>query len=264
MKKLRNAGFGAVELLLFLVIASSIGGLGYYVFTNVKSSTPASPYSNSSQGVTKTAKPSEKKPKESTASSKKSTSYSFDQLGISMDLQEGWEVTTGHTKNEGVNFYEWTVQKTGADGKIEFTSHGFRGGFEGCSEDASLSPVTIKEVAATQNSNLMFMSWSYKNANEVNDRVGIVRTDGSVFRTKNNNSTPALKNKDVAAGNYFFCLSEPSPDFFLKLNSEPAPGYSRNDRVAVYSASSTDNKYLPLLSTAKSYSDIKSMLASIK
>lgn len=127
-----------------------------------------------------------------------------------------------------------------------------------------LTAATIKEVAATQNPNLMFMAWSYNYDNETNDITSIVPTSETVFRTTNNSSATAIANKDVKAGNYFFCLSEPPAGFSLKLNNEAATGFSRKDGVSALASNSSDSKYVPLPANAQSYADIRTMLTTIK
>lgn len=248
-------GFTLIEGLLILVIVGLLGGTGWYVWhskNNVDKSLTAVNTSSSTQSVNKnTSKHS---------SSPKTTPYSFTQLGISMDVLSGWEVKSATTTEEGSNFYTWTVTKTGADGKIAVNSTGFRGGFEEC----ILTPASIKEVAATNNSKLVFMSWSYVYDNKTNYRIGIVTADEAVFKTTNNESATSIKNSATKTGDYYFCLGYPLPGFSLGLNSEAAPSFSRKDSITALSSSSSDTKYEPLSPTAQSYADIKTMLTSIK
>lgn len=214
--KSNQKGFSVVEILIVIVVTGLIGTVGWLVYDRQNSKT------DNQNTDTQTSQHEEKKQEETPREeTKKSTTYSFKELGISMDILEGWDVKTNHTKEEGVNFYNWTVEKAGADGKISLSSSGFRGGFHGCAEmNDPLTAATVKEVAATQNSNLMFMSWSYSYDNETNNRTSIVPTTETVFSTTNNSSATAIANKDVKAGNYFFCLSEPQAGFSLKLNDE--------------------------------------------
>lgn len=236
--KSNQKGFSVVELLIIVVIVGLIGAVGWLVYDRQKNKT------DNQQANTQTSEQKQEVPKEE---AKNSTPYSFKELGVSMDILNGWEVKSNPTQSEGINFYSWTVQKSGADGKIELSSTGFQGGFEECEGTGSLTAATVKEVAPTQNANLMFMAWSYSYDNETNNRTGIVPTSETVFRTSNNGSVTAIANKDVKAGNYFFCISEPQAGFSLKLNNEAATGFSRKDRItALSSNSSPDIKYLPL------------------
>lgn len=253
--KVNQKGFSVVEILIVIVVVGLLGAVGLLVYDRQKSKT------DSQQTNTQTTEQSKETPKEE---AKTSTPYSFKELGVSMDILNGWEVKSNPTQSEGANFYSWTVQKSGADGKIELSSTGFRGGFEGCEGAGSLTAAKVKEVAPTQNENLMFMSWSYNYDNETNNRTGIVPTSETVFRATNNGSATAISNKDMKAGNYFFCISEPQAGFSLKLNNEAATGFSRKDRITALSSSSSDTKYVSLSATAQSYADIKTMLTTIK
>lgn len=258
MKKLsrNSAGFGAIELLLIVVVVGLLGFVGWYVYSQKNKN-------NNQQTATQTtSQQQEETPKEET---KKPAPYSFKELGISMDISTGWEVKSNHGQENGANYYRWTVEKAGADGKIELSSTFFQGGFEGCEGSGSLTAATIKEVASTQNSNLMFMSWSYSYDNQTNNRVGIVKSDETSFRTTNNGSITPLKNKDVKSGNYFFCISEPTPGFSLSLNKEQSPASSsRKDRIKALPSTNSGSGYVELSPTAQSYADIKTMLNSIK
>jgi Tfp pilus assembly protein PilE len=258
--KSNQKGFSVVEILIVIVVTGLIGTVGWLVYDRQNSKT------DNQNTDTQTSQHEEKKQEETPREeTKKSTTYSFKELGISMDILEGWDVKTNHTKEEGVNFYNWTVEKAGADGKISLSSSGFRGGFHGCAEmNDPLTAATVKEVAATQNSNLMFMSWSYSYDNETNNRTSIVPTTETVFSTTNNSSATAIANKDVKAGNYFFCLSEPQAGFSLKLNNEAATGFSRKDSISALASNSSDSKYIPLPANAQSYADIKAMLTTVK
>jgi prepilin-type N-terminal cleavage/methylation domain-containing protein len=253
--KINQKGFSVVEILTVVVIVGLIGTVGWLVYDRRKDKT------DNQQTNTQTSEQKQETLKEEL---KNSNPYNFKELGISMDILNGWEVKSNPTLSEGANFYSWTVQKTGADGKIELSSTGFRGGFEGCEGNGSLTAATVKEVAPTQNANLMFMSWSYSYDNETNNRTGIVPMSETVFRATNNGSATAVANKDVKAGSYFFCISEPEAGFSLKLNNEAATGFSRMDRITALSSSSSGTKYLPLPANAHSYADIKTMLTTIK
>lgn len=255
--KNNQKGFSAVEGLLILVIVGIIGGVGYFVYNSQKSTNTSLDNANKASTVQKVEKST---PKQSTT---KPTPYNFQQLGVSMDILDGWEVKSTPSTSEGVNFYSWTVQKNGADGKIVLSSSGFRGGFEQCGPTQAV----IKEVVPTQNNNLMFMSWSYKSSGETINNVGIVRSDNSEFSLKGGTDeslTDPIKNRDTKAGNYTFCLGYPAPGFLLELNKESAPGFSRKDSITALSNLSSDNKYVRISSTAQSYPDIKAMLTSIK
>lgn len=251
--KANQKGFSVVEIFIVIIVVGLVGTVGWLVYDRQKNKT-----SDSSNAQVST--PQEETPKEE---AKKSTPYTFRELGISMDVLNGWEVKANPTKEEGVNFYNWTVEKVGVDGKISLSSGGFRGGFRDCEGSGSLTTATIKEVALTQNANLMFMSWSYSYDNETNNSTSIVRTDETVFRTSNNDSTTAIANKDVKAGSYFFCLSEPQAGFSLKLNNEAVTGFPQ-DRISALASSSSDAKYVTLPANAQSYADIKAMLTTIK
>jgi hypothetical protein len=256
MKKLNTRGFSAVEALLIFVFIGIVGFVGWYVWS-VKTKT------NTKQASTQPAKV-EKQPEAPKAEVKKSTPYTFKELGITMDVLAGWEVKSSTTKDHDVNVYDWTVQKEGADGKISLSSTAFQGGFMGC-EDSDLTAVTVNDAAPTNNSKLTFLSWTYEYSSETVHHVLVAGSDETSFRTTNSSSAAALKNKDVKPGKYFFCMSEPYPGFSLELNKEAAaPSYSRKDGIAALSSTSTSEKYVPLAPTAASYAEIKTMLTSIK
>jgi cytoskeletal protein RodZ len=273
MKK-NQKGFSAVEGLLILIIVGLIGFVGWYVWhANEKTNenlAAAITSSNSKATIVKKVNDANKVNKEEPTntgqpSTTKFSLYTFKELGISMNVLDGWNVKSSTTKQGDATLYTWTVEKTGADGKINLTSTAFQGGFEGCEMAGELTPATIKEVMPTHNDNLMFISWSYVYSNESNSRITIARTDETVFRTTSNTSANAIKNKDVKAGKYFFCLSEPSPGFSLKLNKSAPPEHSaRIDSIRAVSSSSIESKYIQLSSNAGSYPDIKAMLTSIK
>ena len=255
--KTNQKGFSIVEILVIMVVVGFLGAVGWLVYERQKNKT-----SSQQPVTTQASEQKQETPKEET---KKSAPYSFKELGISMEVLNGWEVKTSHTKKEGVNFYDWTVEKAGADGKISLSSSDFMGGFYGCADMGdALTAATVKEAASTQNPNLMFISWSYNYYNETNNRTGIVPANETVFRTTNNKSTTAIPNKDVKAGNYFFCLSEPQAGFSLKLNNESATGFSRKDSISALASNSSSTKYITLPANAQSYANIKSMLVTIK
>ena len=255
--KSNQKGFSVIEILLVIIIVGLVGAVGWQVYDR---------QNNNSGTTSKDTNTQVSQQEESVEESKQgSTTYSFKELGISMDILDGWEVKTNHTQVEGINIYDWTVEKAGADGKIILRSSGFRGGFYGCAEAGDqLTAATVKEVAPTQNENLMFMSWSYDYDNETNNSTGIVLTTEAVFRTTNNSSAPAIMNKNVKAGSYFFCLSEPQAGFFLRLNDEAATGFSRKDNISAFASNSSNSNYVPLTADAESYQEIKTMLTTIK
>jgi hypothetical protein len=237
-------GFSIVELFIVVVIVGLIGALGWVVYERQSASnTAAMPH---------------------TATAKQANPYTFKELGVSMDILDGWNVTSSPTQREGANFYSWSIQKAGADAKIGLGSFGFHGGFEPCVGPGSLTPVIVKDIAPTQNANFMFLYWSYDYNNETNSRIDIVPTGETDFRTSNDGSVAAIKNQDIKAGNYFWCLSEPAPGFSLKLNNEPAASFSRHDSIGAAAATSSDDKYVPLPVDVQSYMDIKAMLTTIK
>ncbi|HSX18151.1 MAG TPA: hypothetical protein VLE51_02235 [Candidatus Saccharimonadales bacterium] len=243
-------GFSAVEGLLILVMVGIVGFVGWYVW-QAKDKSEKNLSAASSSSDVKTVK--KETPKQSTT---KSTAYNLQQLGISMDILDGWTVDSKTTQNEGVNFYTWTVSKPNADGKIVLSSTGFRGGFEEC----MLISASIKDVSTTKNTKLMFMSYSYPSDNKTTFSTGIVGSDETIFKTTDSETATSIKNKEVKPGSYFYCLGYPGPGFSLGLNNEPAPGFSRTDNI--FAVSSSGNDYLS--STAQSYPDIKAMLTSIK
>ncbi len=248
-------GFSAVEVLIVILVFGLVGAVGWFVYDRQKAK------SNEQQPTSKISEQKQETTKEVTG---KSSPYTFKELGITMEVLDGWEVKSNPTQSEGAKFYSWTVQKPGADGKIVLVSSGFRGGFEGCEGSGTLTAATVKEVAATQNSNLMFMSWSYGFGNETNNRTIIAPATEAVFSTTNNASATRIANKDLQAGNYFFCLSEPHAGFSLHLNNEAATGFSRKDTISALASSSSDTMYVTLPANAQSYADIKAMLVTIK
>lgn len=254
MKK-HQKGFSVVEVLAVLVIVGLVAGIGWYVWQQRSKNNSESTSTQTSQANqadnTKTAQ---------------SAPYAFKELGITMNVLDGWQVKEAHTKEEGANFYKWTVEKPGADGKIVLGSSGFWGGFHQCSDTGNtLSAATVKEVATTQNTNLMFMSWSYSSAGNTYNVTSIVPTTETVFRATDNVNAAVIANKDVSAGTYYFCLSEPHAGTSLELNNEAAPSnYARRDTITALASSSSDSSYAPLPTTAQSYADIKAMLVTIK
>lgn len=253
MKK-NEKGFSVVEILIIIVVVGIIGGVGWLVYNGRSASKKVADVPTTGAVAKEATKMEAVKP----------YPYTFKELGISMEVLNGWEVKSNPTQSEGANFYSWTVQKAGADGKIQLSSIGFRGGFNGCEGSNELTAITVKEVASTRNANLMFISWSYVYSNETNYMTSIVPTEETVFRTINDGSAAAIPNKTVKTGNYFFCISEPQAGFSLELNNEAAPGFSRKDSISGLASGSSDTKYLPLPHNAKSYADIKTMLTSIK
>ena len=252
MGKIRSneTGFSIIEIVLVFIVIGLIGTVSYMVYKNRHRTSPT-PVT----ATTQTANPQTKTTKAPSPTVKKATNYDFKELGISMDLAPGWEVSSNPTQDGSVNFYSWTVSKAGSDGKITLASSGFRGGFEEC----MLTPATIKEVTPTQNPKLLFMSWSYT-TDKTSYQISLVPSDEEVFKTANVETATPIKNSTTKPGNYFFCLGYPTPGFSLGLNQEPAPGYSRRDYV--YAQSATSNDFLT--PTAQSYADITSMLSSIK
>ena len=255
MKKNQN-GFSVVEVLLILVIVGILGFTGWYVW-NASNNADKNLNAASSASSKNTAKKSI--PKQSTT---EATSYSFSQLGITMNVLSGWEVKNEPTTTDGTNFYKWTVQKSGADGKIVLSSSGFQGGFESCGPTKAI----ISDAEPTQNKDLMFLSWSFANSDGTQNRIGIVKSENLEFGPKASSEglTDPIKNKFLTPGNYYFCLGDPNPGFFLKLNSEAAPGYTRSDSITALSNTGSDTKYVPLSQAAESYPDIKAMLISIR
>lgn len=247
--KQNQKGFSVVEILIVIVVVGLIGTVGWLVYDRQNSTKKADTTPTTS--TTSTTKKETLK-----TETKQTTAYYFKELGISMDIAQGWEVKANPTKEEGVNFYSWTVSKSGGDGKIVLSSTGFRGGFEEC----MLTPASIKEVKATNNPKLLFMSWSYVYDNKTTYSVRIVTADEAVFKTANNETATSIKNSATKAGNYYLCLGYPTPGFSLGLNSEAAPGFSRKDSISALESSG--NKFMS--PTAQSYADVKAMLTSVK
>lgn len=239
MKK--QAGFSIVELGIILVVIGLIGGVGWYVW---QANTKTTQTAQTSQPVT-TSEP-----------------YSFKELGIIMDLLPGWEVKSNHSQTEGVSFYNWSVVKDGADGSIALSSTGFSGGFTGCAgADDKLTPATITEVSPTQNSNLLFLSWQHKSLDEPQYLTQIVRADGMTFRAADNYASTAIANKDLKAGDYYFCVADPGPGFDLELSKEAATGFVRKDSIRTIPTGAWQKTLEP---TATAYADIRTMLLSIR
>lgn len=253
--KAHQKGFSVVESLIIIVIVGLLAAAGWFVYDQQKNKT------DNAQTNTQTSET-----EEASEEAKNATRYTFKELGISMGILDGWEVATNHTQSEGVNFYSWIVQKPGADGKIELSSDGFRGGFESCAMGSSLTPATIKDVAPTQNAKLMFMAWSYRSdsLNETANRAAIVLTSQAAFRATNDVHATAIANKDVRPGTYYFCDGERWPGYTLELNDEEAPTFARVDSIQALTLDSTDTNYRPLSTEAQSYAEIKTMLTSIK
>ncbi len=251
----KNLGFSVVEILLVVIILGLAGTTGWLVYGRQKTEDKT----NSTSAINVSQDTNPKK------NTEQSVPYSFKELGVTMDILPGWKVNTNHTKQEGVNFYEWTVEKAEANTKILLSSDGFRGGFEGCQGTGdSLTPVTIKDTSPTQNPNFMYMSWSYTYSSDTTDLIRIVPTNETAFRATNDNSSTAIPNKDVKSGNYFMCISLPQAGFSLHLNNEVATGFSRVDGISVIPSNSSNTKYVPLPNNIQFLSDIKTMLTSLK
>lgn len=241
-----HRGFSIVDLLIVVIVVVLIAVIGWLAYDKMGKGGAEDQINN----------------QQNQGQQEKSAPYNFEQLGVSMDVLDGWSVKTNHTQQEGANFYEWTVEKADADGKISFKSNGFKGGFYGCSESGDpLTVATVKDVVPTQNPGLVFMHWSYDSGGKTNNNVGIVLADEAVFRAVNDSSAAGIPNKDVSAGEYFFCLSEPKAGFSLGLNNEASPGFSRTDSI---SALASDSSGASLSDNAQSYADIKAMLTTIK
>lgn len=246
-------GFGVIEILIVLAVIGLIGGVSWYVWQN----------NNDEQSANQTVgDPTEDNESENDVNQEPYT-YTFDELGISMDILGGWEVTTNHTEEQGVNFYEWIVEKPESDGEIRLGSSGFQGGFHGCDEFNPLNSATVNDVASTQNPDLLFMSWSYDSGDETRNRTSIVPASEKVFTAVNDSAVSPIENKDVEKGEYFFCLSEPQAGFSLELNDEPAPSFTRVDSISARASNKPDNQFVALPLDAESYEDIKTMLTSI-
>lgn len=256
-------GFSQVEIILLLVVIGTISFVGWYVFNRQSSSKKIE---NTSVANNKSKQETPK------VDDEKTSTYSFKELGISMDILPGWEIISNHTQEQSGNRYNWTVQKSDADGKIELSSTGFEGGFYSCDGKDSLTSATVLDVAPTKNSDLTFMSWTFNYNNEHNFDpsnkiyygIKIVRSDGTNFSSINDSTAIILKNKDVKPGKYFFCLTEPLPGFSLSLNKETLIDASRIDKITALSKDSSDSMFAPLMPTAQSYADIKTMLLTIK
>lgn len=255
MKRVYQKGFSAGVVLLCVVLVGLIGGTGFYVYKKANKTSPqvSQPAPNVSNTSPATAEDQEVP-----------TDITFqEKLGISMDILPGWEVVGTTKQFEGATFYNWTVQKPEADGKILLSSTGFQGGFGGCPEAGSVIAVNVKEIMPTKNSNFMFMSWSY-DYEGLRNYSAIVRSDGQHFTNTDRGVPEYIQNINLKPGNYFMCLSQPSPGFFLELNDEPATPFTRRDGISAVLVDQTEPGFVGLPTTAKSYADIKTMLTSVK
>lgn len=252
-----KGGFSLVETLVVLAVVALVVGVGWRVYDSRNSNAVVVGDADSQTEMLN---------QEIERNEQKTNVYLFEELGISMDIIEGWGVKENHTKSpEGDNLYSWTVEKTGEDGKIGLDSRAFRGGFTGCEfEDETLTKATIHDVAPSNNEGLTFMSWSYKNQDETIFETGIVAAEQAVFRKKNDFSAPAIVNEDIAPGSYFFCLSSPHAGFSLSLNEEAISGASRRDTIYALSSKSSNSNFTQLPFSAESYDEIKTMLTSIE
>ncbi len=256
MKKLYQSGFSVVEGLLILVLIGLIGGTGFYVYKAGKTK------ENSSKQAANVQPAAPATPAEAVNETPTNLPFS-EKLGISMDILPGWEVKGTTEQLDGATFYEWNVEKPGADGKIVLSSGGFRGGFHQCDENSSLSSATIHEVAPTKRNDLMFVAWSYEYGG-IQSRAGIVKADEQAFTTTKDVKAPYVMNRDLKAGDYFYCMSMPSAGFSLGLNQEPA-GSSSSRKDSIRAVQTIDLLSYDELSTrAQSYADIKKMLTSIR
>jgi len=183
---------------------------------------------------------------------------------MSMRILPGWSVSY-HSQTAGGAFMIWTVQKPGADGKIELSSAEAPIDGSACDDSSQFTSVTVNDIVPTQNNNLLFLAWSYQNLGDTTPArwIGIARADENFFQTTPQEEVGMVQNKDVKVGTYFACLSHPLPGSSLKLNQHPQWDADR-DTISALSSSSSETHYQSLLPTAESYHDIKTMLASIK
>lgn len=262
--KNNEKGFSAIEILIVLAVIALIGGISWYVWQNNGNTSDEQSTSQTTES------PTEDNATEDNINQEPYT-YTFDELGIRMDILGGWEVTTNHTQEEGIsfqaeeepiNFYEWTVKKPGADGEIRLASIGFGGGFRGCDDRNPLSRMTINEIIPTQNPDLLIMVSTRNSDGETRTGTSIVPADATIYRSINDVSAPKVQFSDMEAGDYFYCSTEPGAR--LELNDEPIPNLTRIDSITARASDTSDNQYSGLSMDAESYEDIKTMLTSIE
>lgn len=253
-------GFALNTVLLIILVLAVVGFGGYYVYTqnNNKDTTNTAVESSdvkSDDADTDSQEPSENR-------------YSFEAFGLTMNILDGWSVAESHGSEEYGKTYRWEVTKPGADGKIVFSSNGFLGGWgPDCSEDGGLlSAIEVKDVATTQNSELILLSWQESSDTSPDMYIATVIADGSNkhYSVGNTPESPEIADRELKPGTYYRCDSGPNPGWFLGLVKDPVTNAARNDTISAYAVDPSVAYDKGLSTAAASYPEIRSMLTSIK
>ena len=242
-------GFSIFEILVLLLLASLVGFVGWYVMNNNKKATE----SDSSQSQQNTEEQTD-------TTLPNSTPYTFDKLGLTMDILDGWKVAFKESSEYDEPAYDWTVGKEGEDYHIRFSSSAFVGGFPSCEDDSELTRVFVRDTAGTKNDKFMLLAWSYYYSDETTNRVSIVPVDEENFTNDNDLTAPKVKNSKLTNGNYYFCISDTYPGMDLGL-VESSDDYSRHDSINVLDSKGSSSTFS---TDAASYTDIKSMLTTLR
>jgi hypothetical protein len=274
MKNITSSrGFSAGIILVFVLVGGIVATAGYIVSrkekitersqsdtTKVAETTKSSPSkapTNEETSTTPSISPG-------TTPAPSSTKYSFTELGISMDILQGWSVKKTTATSYESTGYAWEVAKPGVDGKISLSSGPFLGGFEGC-ESSKFYDAEIKEAIPLSLYSLRFMNWSTTSEGVTNSYTKVVRSDASYFYPPGAPSKTVLPAVSVGVGKYVYCPSLPDPGFDLEISKLPGfVGAARVDRIEAVKSSSSDKNYQPLSNSSPAYADVRTMMTSIK
>lgn len=259
---INKKGFSVVEALVAVVVIGFVGAIGWTVYGQIDDDSD----DTNNQSSIEEKKDDKRDDSKMAEQDDLSTEYKFDQFGISMDVMDGWEVTTNHSEDNGSKVYKWDIENADADSKIMLRSVDFLGGWIGCSEQENsvLIKSTVHDVAPTQNPDLIFMSWTVESSGGVAVSSAIVSAEGKYFRKTQDLSADIIPNSDIEPGDYYVCGEEPGAGFSLGLNEEGVANGARRDYILTATADSTESNLTTIGQDAQSYSDIKAMLTSIK
>jgi hypothetical protein len=262
-------GFAVLEVLLLLVLACTIAFTGWYVLkskSDTKKSESAQAASPSPASSQTTTTPTE--PITQTYKPTKSSRYTFDALGVSMDIPDGWNVAKDIKTKNGVNSYTWEITKAGADGGISVASAAAfyaDGAYAEGEECTTGNPVKVYDIAPTSNPALTYVNWSQVIAGDTYRRSEIALTDTAMFsKTSDYSADKRLTLKGLKPGNYFYCQEVGPLVPGLMLNKEKSDAYHRTDNIDAYAAPKSGDSPKALPVTAKSYQEIRYMMLSIK